>query len=45
MRIIGSIVIIALGVALGILLVPISLSAKIMGRSLWDRFGGKEGEQ
>jgi hypothetical protein len=45
MRIIGSIIIIALGVALGILIVPVALGTKILSRSLWDRFSGKEGEQ
>jgi hypothetical protein len=45
MRIIGSIIIIALGVALGIIIVPFAMGTKVFSR-LWDRFsGGKEGEQ
>jgi hypothetical protein len=45
MRIIGSIIIIALGVALGLVLAPLAFGSKILSRSLWDRFVGKEGEQ
>ena len=45
MRIIGSIVIIALGVALGFLVVPVAISAKILSRSLWDRLIDKGDEQ
>jgi hypothetical protein len=46
MRIIGSIIIIALGVALGIILVPVALGTKFLSRSLWDRFvNSKEEEQ
>jgi len=44
-RVIGSIIIIAMGVALGILVVPIALGTKILSRSLWDRLGSKEDEQ
>jgi hypothetical protein len=45
MRVLLSIIVIALGVALGIVLVPLTFGTKILGRSLWDRLSGKEGEQ
>jgi hypothetical protein len=45
MRVVASIIIIALGVALGIILVPVALGTKVLSRSLWDRLSGKEGEQ
>jgi hypothetical protein len=44
MRVIASIIIIALGVALGIIIVPFALGTRVISK-LWDRFGSREDEQ
>jgi hypothetical protein len=45
MRVVASIIIIALGVALGIILVPVALGTKFLRRSLWDRLMNSKEEE